>query len=332
MTRALRIWAALAVLASAALALALASGSHAIAPLQAWTLLFAPDGSTAAEVVHRLRLPRALAAFGTGALLGLAGAWMQVLLRNPLADPYVLGVSGGAAFGALGALALGLGAASMYAGAFAGALATIVVVFALAHRDLSHRASADTEGAARLLLTGVMLAAGWAALVMLLLVLAPDVQLRGMLFWLAGDLGNVDTVAPPLVALVLLLALAVPQSRHLNALLRGPLVARTLGVNVVQLRRALYLQASLAAAVAVTTAGSIGFVGLVVPHALRLALGNDQRVLVPASALAGGALLLLADTAARTVLAPTQLPVGVVTALLGVPTFLWLLLRTGRAT
>jgi iron complex transport system permease protein len=332
MTRALRIWAVLAVLASAALALALASGSHAIAPLQAWALLFAPDGSTAAEVVHRLRLPRALAAFGTGALLGLAGAWMQVLLRNPLADPYVLGVSGGAAFGALGALALGLGAASMYAGAFAGALVTVVVVFALAHRDLSHRASADTDGAARLLLTGVMLAAGWAALVMLLLVLAPDVQLRGMLFWLAGDLGNVDTVAPPLVALVLLLALAVPQSRHLNALLRGPLVARTLGVNVVRLRRALYLQASLAAAVAVTTAGSIGFVGLVVPHALRLALGNDQRVLVPASALAGGALLLLADTAARTVLAPTQLPVGVVTALLGVPTFLWLLLRTGRAT
>jgi iron complex transport system permease protein len=332
MTRALRIWAVLAVLASTALALALASGSHAIAPLQAWALLFAPDGSTAAEVVHRLRLPRALAAFGTGALLGLAGAWMQVLLRNPLADPYVLGVSGGAAFGALGALALGLGAASMYAGAFAGALVTVVVVFALAHRDLSHRASADTDGAARLLLTGVMLAAGWAALVMLLLVLAPDVQLRGMLFWLAGDLGNVDTVAPPLVALVLLLALAVPQSRHLNALLRGPLVARTLGVNVVRLRRALYLQASLAAAVAVTTAGSIGFVGLVVPHALRLALGNDQRVLVPASALAGGALLLLADTAARTVLAPTQLPVGVVTALLGVPTFLWLLLRTGRAT
>jgi iron complex transport system permease protein len=332
MSRALRIWAALAVLASAALALALASGSHAIAPLQAWTLLFAPDGSTAAEVVHRLRLPRALAAFGTGALLGLAGAWMQVLLRNPLADPYVLGVSGGAAFGALGALALGLGAASMHAGAFAGALFTVVVVFALAHRDLSHRASADTDGAARLLLTGVMLAAGWAALVMLLLVLAPDVQLRGMLFWLAGDLGNVDTVAPPLVALVLLLALAVPQSRQLNALLRGPLVARTLGVNVVRQRRALYLQASLAAAVAVTTAGSIGFVGLVVPHALRLAFGNDQRVLVPASALAGGALLLLADTAARTVLAPTQLPVGVVTALLGVPTFLWLLLRTGRAT
>jgi iron complex transport system permease protein len=330
MTRALRIWAVLALLAGAALALAVSSGSHPIAPLHAWTLLFAPDGSTAADVVHRLRLPRALAAFGTGALLGLAGAWMQVLLRNPLADPYVLGVSGGAAFGALSALALGLGTALMHAGAFAGAFTTVVTVFALAHRDLSHRAIADTDGAARLLLTGVMLAAGWAALVMLLLVLAPDVQLRGMLFWLAGDLGNVDQVALPLVALAVLLVLAVPQSRHLNALLRGALVARTLGVDVARLKRALYLQASLAAALAVTTAGSIGFVGLVVPHALRLAFGNDQRILVPASALAGGTLLLLADTAARTWLAPTQLPVGVVTALLGVPTFLWLLLRGGR--
>jgi iron complex transport system permease protein len=329
MARALTLWALLAAVAACAVLAALTIGTYPIATADLPRLLFAPDASTAAEVLHVLRMPRVLAAFATGGLLALAGALMQVLLRNPLADPYVMGVSGGAAAGALAPLALGFGGALMHLGAAAGAALTIVLVFALAQRDLSHATAADAEGAPRLLLTGVMLAAAWAALVTLLLTLAPEAQLRGMLFWLAGDLGNVESAAWPLAGLAALLLATLPLARDLNPLLRGPLVAQALGVAVPRLRRTILLLASLATALAVVSAGSIGFVGLVVPHALRLLVGNDQRVLLPASALAGGTLLVAADTAARTLVAPAQLPVGVVTALIGVPTFLWLLLRNG---
>lgn len=336
MRHALRVWALLALAALGAFALALSTGSAAIDPLDLPRLLWSPDGSAPAEVLHALRLPRAGAAFATGALLALSGALMQVLLRNPLADPYVLGISGGAAAGALGAMWIGLGggigAWIVQAGAFGGALTTIVLVFAIARRDLARLHAPGThDDAPRLLLTGVMLAAGWTALVTLMLALAPEARLRGMLFWLAGDLSGAGSPLLPLAVLAVLLAAAWPLSRSLNVLLRGPLAAASLGVRVVPLRRALYVMASAAAAVAVTTAGSIGFVGLVVPHALRLLFGNDQRVLLPACALAGGALLLLADTLARTLVAPTQLPVGVITALVGVPSFLVLLLgRRGR--
>jgi iron complex transport system permease protein len=330
MAQALRIWIALALLALGSFALALASGSALIDPLALPGLLLQPDGSAAAEVLHTLRLPRAGAAFATGGLLALAGALMQVLLRNPLADPYVLGISGGAAAGALAAMAAGLAAWMVQAGAFGGALLTIVLVFAIAHRDLARLAAPGSHDTApRLLLTGVMLAAGWTALVTLMLALAPEARLRGMLFWLAGDLSGAGSPALPLAVLALLLAAAWPLARSLNVLLRGPLAAASLGVRVVPLRRGLYVLASAAAAVAVTTAGSIGFIGLVVPHALRLLFGNDQRVLLPGCVLAGGSLLLLADTLARTVVAPTQLPVGVITALVGVPSFLVLLLRRG---
>jgi iron complex transport system permease protein len=329
MPRALRIWAVLALAATLALLLALATGSSALRFGDVLRLLFAPDDSAAADVLLKLRLPRALAAFATGGLLALAGALMQVLLRNPLADPYVLGTSGGAAVGALAAMALGAGALLVPAAAFAGALLSIVLVFAIAQGDLA-RAAPDVDSAdaaPRLLLGGVMLAAGWTALITLMLALAPEAQLRGMLFWLAGDLSGASAPLLPLAALALLVLACVPLARELNVLLRGPMVAASLGVRVAPLRRVLYLIASLAAALAVTTAGSVGFIGLVVPHALRLVVGNDQRVLLPACALAGGTLLLLADTAARTVVAPQQLPVGVITALIGVPTFLLLLLR-----
>jgi iron complex transport system permease protein len=152
-----------------------------------------------------------------------------------------------------------------------------------------------------------------------------------MLFWLMGDLNGAQSWAPAMLTLVLALALSYPAARDLNVLLRGEALAHALGVRVAPLRRAVYLVASVATALAVTTAGAIGFVGLVVPHGLRLALGNDQRILLPASALAGGTLLLLADTAARSLLAPQQLPVGVITALVGVPAFMYLLLRkTGK--
>jgi iron complex transport system permease protein len=335
MARALRIWLVLALAAAAAWLWALDSGSSPIPLRSVLQLLWAPDAAasgTSAEVLRQLRLPRVLAAFASGGLLALAGALMQVLLRNPLADPYVLGISGGAAVGALGAMLAGLGAAFIECGAFGGALFSILLVFGLARGALlGARGATGRDDAPRLLLTGVMVAAGWGACIMLMLTLAPESHVRGMLFWLAGDLGGADQGGLALVVLALCLAAAWPLGRELNLLLRGPLRAAALGVNLGRLRAAVYLIASLATAVAVTTGGSIGFVGLVVPHALRLLLGNDQRVLLPACALAGGSLLVLADTAARTWFAPQQLPVGVITALLGVPAFLVLMARGSGA-
>jgi iron complex transport system permease protein len=177
------------------------------------------------------------------------------------------------------------------------------------------------------LLTGVVVAAGWGALIALLLTLAPDAQVKGMLFWLIGDLGGATAAMPSLVTLAIGLAVSFAFARDLNVLSRGEDVAAALGVPVGRTMLVLCALAALATAAAVTTAGSVGFVGLVVPHALRLLLGNDQRLLLPASAVTGGALLLLADTLARTVAAPVQLPVGVITALIGVPVLLLLLTR-----
>ena len=185
MARALAVWLTLGAVAVAALLTALLTGSTRITPVDVIAALIHPDGSTAAEVVQRLRLPRALAAFATGGLLALAGALMQILLRNPLADPYVLGLSGGAAVGALTVMLAGTGGLLIGAGAFAGALTSMGIVFVLASRDLAGRqASGDADASPRLLLTGVVLAAGWSALVTLLLTIAPERELRGILFWL----------------------------------------------------------------------------------------------------------------------------------------------------
>jgi iron complex transport system permease protein len=321
--RALLILSVLVGLASLSLLIALAAGSL---PVSATDVVHAlagkPDG-LAGEVISGLRLPRALAAFACGGLLALAGALMQVLLRNPLADPYVLGISGGAAVGALSAMLAGLTLTLMNLAAFAGALVVMLLVFGLAHGDNSWTRS-------RLLLTGVIVAAGCGALVALILSIAPEDRLRGMLFWLMGDVSHAITPWPALIVLAAGVMVTLPFARELNLLARGDTLAHALGVSVKHIRGGIYLLASLLTAVAVTTAGSIGFIGLVVPHLVRLALsrlgwGNDQRLLLPASALAGGSLLVLADTLARTVISPQQLPVGVLTALLGVPVFLFLL-------
>jgi iron complex transport system permease protein len=320
--RAVLILAALLLLALASFWAALAVGSL---PVTAGDVLAALSGgdAPAADIVRELRLPRALAGFACGALLALAGALMQVLLRNPLADPYILGISGGAGVGALFAILIGLPVLGIDGLAFAGALGAMLLVFGLAHGDGSWTQT-------RLLLTGVIVAAGCGALVALMLAIAPEDRLRGMLFWLMGDLGQAGSAWPPLLALVAALLLAMPFARELNLLARGMLQAQALGVAVDRLRHAIFLIASLATAASVTTAGAIGFIGLVVPHLVRLAAGNDQRLLLPASALAGGALLMLADTLARSLIAPQQLPVGVLTALIGVPVFLFLLSRQPR--
>jgi iron complex transport system permease protein len=318
--RALLILAALAGLSQLSIVLALMVGSIAIGPLDVLATLLDGNGGVAGDVVRSLRLPRALTGFACGGLLALAGALLQVLLRNPLADPYVLGISGGAGIGALLAIVLGLGVAGVNGLAFAGALGAMLLVFGLAHGEGGWTHS-------RLLLTGVIVAAGCGAVVTLMLAMAPDDRLRGMLFWLMGDLSQTGDPQLVLILLATVLLVSLPFARELNLLARGADVAQALGVAVRPLRRGVYLVASLATAAAVTHAGAIGFIGLIVPHLVRLATGNDQRLLLPASVLAGGSLLVIADTLARTILAPQQLPVGVLTALIGVPVFLFLLTR-----
>lgn len=335
--RAAFVWSLLLLAALVVFAAALALGSVAISPWQAMlALVHAPAhgaagaqaGDLAGEIVRTLRLPRAVAGFSCGALLALAGALLQVLLRNPLAEPYVLGVSGGAAAFAVAALLAGCAWWLVDAASFAGAMLSIALVLGLARREFWR--SEPQEASPRLLLTGVVVATGWGAAITLLIALAPGDRLRGIVFWLTGDLNGAANPWPALVALILALAVCVPVAPQLNVLLRGDALASSLGVPASRLRLRIYVVASLAAAASVTTAGTIGFVGLVVPHALRLVLGNDQRMLVPASALAGGVAVMGADLLARTAIAPAQLPVGVVTALVGVPVFLWMLLRRRR--
>jgi iron complex transport system permease protein len=311
----------LAFASLAAMVLSVGTGSVNVSPGQVLAVLLGEGSNLQQTLVLELRLPRTLSAFATGGLLAVAGALMQVLLRNPLADPYVLGLSGGAAVGALLAMLAGLGGLLVSGSAFAGALLSTLMVFGLAHGTGSWTPS-------RLLLTGVVVAAGWGAVITLMLAVSPAQRLPGMLYWLMGDVSYARSPWPALGLLALVCVLVLPLGRSLNVLARGPMQAAALGVSVRPLEWMIYILASLLTATAVTMAGSIGFVGLVVPHMLRLVLGNDQRLILPACALAGGALLVLADTLARVVIAPEQLPVGVITALLGVPTFLYLLYRS----
>jgi len=276
--------------------------------------------SSLAATLLELRLGRALAAFVTGATLALAGVMMQALLRNPLADPYVLGVSGGAAVGALSAMLFFSAAWLVDIAAFGGAMAVSFLLFLLAWRDL--RGSAGDGNAPMLLLTGVIIASGCGALITLMLSIAPDNRLRGMVFWLIGDLSATQVRWLPWTVWLIALVFAVRVARAINVMALHAEAAATLGIRVNRLRQGLFLFSALLTASAVSTAGSIGFVGLIVPHACRFAWGPDHRLLLPAATLAGGTFLVLADTLARTVIAPQQLPVGVITALIGVPVFL----------
>lgn len=310
----------LLLLAIMSLILALLAGIVPIDLAELWAVVTGSKHGLSQSLILELRLPRAIGAFATGGLLSLAGALMQVLVRNPLADPYVLGISGGAAVAALLAMLLGLGGIWLTGSAFGGALLAMALVFGLARGRGSWTPT-------RLLLTGVVLAAGWGAVISFILATSPDRNIRGMLFWLMGDLGYVQTPEPALFILLLGLLACWPLGRDLNILIRGELQAGALGINSGRLQITLFLLASFLTATAVVQAGSIGFVGLVIPHIMRLMGFTDHRLLLPAAALAGGSLLVLADTLARTMLAPQQLPVGIITALLGVPLFLYLLRR-----
>ena len=303
--------------------LALSSGTVPVAWHDLVMMVTTHDHSLAKQVVVELRLPRAIAAMAVGGMLSLSGALMQVLLRNPLADPYILGLSGGAACGAILAIIAGVDGSRVEGAALCGALGTMALVF-----YLSREKDGRWHGT-RLLLTGVVVAAGWGAMVSFLLVTAPNASLKGILFWLMGDLNHAQHPTLALLILGVGLLITWPLARPLNLLIRGELQAASLGVRTDLLRMTLFFSASVLTAVAVTTAGSIGFVGLVVPHLIRLLGYRDHRLLLPASVLLGGGLLLLADTGARTLMAPQHMPVGVMTAMIGVPIFL-LLLQRGR--
>ena len=284
---------------------------------------------TLAATLLDLRLGRALTAFVTGAALSLAGVMMQALLRNPLADPYVLGLSAGASVGALAALLFMCSLWIVDASAFAGAVGVSLLLYLFARRDLRAGTAAE-GGASMLLLTGVILSSASMALVSLMLSIAPESRLRNMVFWMIGDLSGAPARLMPWLVLAGAMVFALRCARSLNIMALHAEAAGTLGVRVGALRKGLFFCSALLTASAVTSAGSVGFVGLIVPHALRFACGPDHRLLIPAAALAGGTFLILADTVARTVLAPLQLPVGVVTALIGAPVFLYQLHRLRR--
>ncbi len=317
-------WLSTALVAASVLSVfgGLLAGTFPIGIVQVVDSVLFPTPGIVHDVIWHLRAPRVFAAFACGGLLAAAGVLLQVLLRNPLADAYVLGVSGGASLGALTALALGAGLAGLHGAALAGALAALFVVFGLAFRS-------GEWNAYRLLLTGVVLSAGLSALVSLILVTAPPAQTRGMLFWLMGDLGYAQQPAAAWIVLAALTVAGAAGATRLDLLGLGDLKARSLGVRVTQLQIATLAGAAVATVAAVMLGGAIGFVGLIVPHAVRLMGIAGHRALLPLSVLLGGSFLTLADIAARTFAAPQELPVGVLTALLGVPAMLVLL---GRRT
>jgi iron complex transport system permease protein len=283
-----------------------------------------------ANILWLIRVPRVLAAFGTGAALALAGALIQLVTRNPLGDPQILGITSGASVGALLALMLapvGLSLAPEL-GATLGALAAMSLVFALAWRSMGRGLAPSAQpGTVVVLLVGIMVGSACSAAISFMLAVANEQQLRGLVFWLLGDLNGATLWWPVWLAIAVAALLTWPRAHELDWLARGDAWAWTLGVPVARRRRLAILGACIATGAAVATAGSIGFVGLVAPHIVRLTGLRNARLLLPFAALFGGVFLVLADTVARVLVAPTQLPVGVVSASVGVPLFLMLLLR-----
>jgi len=275
-------------------------------------------------IVFDLRLPRILLGILVGAALSVAGASFQALLRNPLADPYVLGVSSGAALGSILALILAPGIAVITPiGAFLGAVATIGGVYFLGRRE-------GQLDSMTLLLGGIICASFFSAIILFLMTTLTGRDLRGMAFWLMGDLSTPVSAGMQWIFMVGLLAgigAIYSTSADLNLLLTGEREAAHLGVDVTRVKLVVYVSASLLTALAVSASGAIGYIGLLVPHVVRLIFGSDYRLLIPASALCGAIAIVLADTLARTIVSPTELPVGAMTAMAGAPVFLYLLRR-----
>jgi iron complex transport system permease protein len=321
-----RALAALALALGAALALGVAVGPSGLALHEVGRALGGGGDEVARDIVLRVRLPRVLLAAGVGASLATAGAAFQALLRNPLADPFILGVSGGAALGAILVIALGgalgLGASAAPPAAFAGASFAVLLLLAAA----GPRGRLD---ATRLLLIGVVFNALASAIIVFLASLAGLAEGSRIFLYLIGNLSDAQPAYAAWIATFLALGLGVlgALARPLNALALGDDSAALLGFEPTRVKLALLVATSLLVGAAVSVAGLVGFVGLIVPHALRLALGADHRLLLPASALAGATFLVACDALARTALGGPELPVGAITALVGGPLFLVLLRR-----
>ncbi|WP_018879738.1 iron ABC transporter permease [Thioalkalivibrio sp. ALE9] len=311
----------------------LLTGAVATSPRDLLALLPGTGGDEWTRyVLLEVRLPRVILGALVGAALGASGAALQGLFRNPLADPGLIGVAAGAAFAAVAVIVLGgtvlaplvgwLGMAALPVAAFLGGLVTTLIVYRLA----SHQGQ---TAVATLLLAGIAINAIAGAGTGLLVYMADDQQLRTLTFWNMGSLAQAEWASLAVgTALVVLAFMALPlAARGLNGMMLGENVARHLGFSVHRLKLLVIVMAALAVGSAVALAGIIGFVGLVVPHILRMAIGPDHRYLLPASALGGAMLLVMADAAARVVVAPAELPIGLLTALVGGPFFLWLLLR-----
>lgn len=331
---------ALAVASAATILICLQFGAERISPAEAATILWRAlqDGRPAAEsigssavILLEVRLPRLVLGFLVGGCLAAVGVTLQAMLRNPLADPYVLGVSGGAAVGASLAIVLGLSAAGVVwlpLSAFAGSLLSLALLYRIA-------AAYGHLSVHTLLLAGVIINALFSALIMFLTSLMDPTHAFRVLSWMLGSLAAPDDLSLSMVALYLAAGglLLVRQARALNLLTVGEDSARSLGVDVERVKRTLLVTTALLTGAVVSVSGLIGFVGMAVPHAVRMLCGADNRLLMPACAFAGGMFLVVADTVARTILAPAELPVGVMTALVGAPFFLYLLIarKGGRA-
>lgn len=303
----------------------LSAGSMDISAADIWGALQHQSANPVTDtVIWKIRIPRIFLAAMVGAALSLSGVTFQAVLRNPLADPYLLGVSGGAALGAVAALTLGAQSALLVSvAAFVGALSALALVYLVAR---AHTCSSHT-----LILSGVMVGSLAAALLLFLIWRAPTEATRQAIFWLAGNLSLADPrwISWGWLWVVICFALLCLQAIHLDLLTQGEETALDLGLNVGRTRLFLFALAGALTACAVALAGLVGFVGLVVPHICRLLWGPAHRSLLPLSALLGGSFLILADALARSFYAPAEIPVGVVTALLGAPFFLYLLRRKG---
>ncbi|HEY3808887.1 MAG TPA: iron ABC transporter permease [Steroidobacteraceae bacterium] len=311
----------LAALALAAVCATLLTGSAGLSAGRALTALLGGGDDFSRLIVWTVRLPRATAAFAIGALLALSGVLLQALFRNPLADPLVLGVSGGAAVGALAGMLAGASMGLLHGFATAGGALVGLLVLLLGRGG----------GNTRLLLCGVVLASACGALITVMLTLADYGQLRGMIFWLAGDLSWAQHPLIELIAATLALLAAAIGGRWLNVLGSGELRSASVGLPAEAARVVVFLLSAALTALAVLGGGMIGFVGLVAPHLVRLGFQtSDHRVVAPASALGGGTLLCCADLLSRTLAAPRELPVGAVMALIGAPVFVLLLRRQTR--
>lgn len=281
--------------------------------------IFHPQGIESI-ILFKIRLPRIILGLVVGAALAVAGVIFQGMFRNPLVEPYTLGVSGGAALGV--SLSVIAGFRIIPLAGFLGALGAISLVYFIARRQGILRIS-------MLLLTGVMISFIASAIILLIMSLAQEHQLHGILFWIMGSLEETNPSLIKLVSLIILIAIAISFlfSRVLNVLSLGEEEALHLGVNIERTKRTLFILGSLMAGAAVSVSGIIGFVGLLVPHFMRLLVGPDHRILLPTSCLAGGIFLVLSDTIARTIISPLELPVGVITGILGGSLFIYFLTK-----